>query len=359
MNKLFLADAGRRVKLIILSIAIGLFAGALARAFEPSKTSASLAALTGRGSGEAQVKAQRLLHPLTIQAQRQRSYGGGRITVEEELPGGEGYLLRRASYNSDGYKIYSLIVAPSAPAPINGYPVVILLHGYMPPDSYETTEGDFVDFAKRLAAQGYIVFRPDLRGFGESWGTADGAYFSSSYTADVLNLRRQLISYPGVNPKQVGLFGYSMGARIALNAAVVAPEDFSAMVLVSGSVGRLETMFQIWRANSDSADPVTIGTRSRMIELFGEPTPDNKFWQSVSPYPHLNDLNMPVQIHHSQADPIVPVEFSRELAGELRRLNVPVEASYYDTDSHGFEEPLRTEVFQKVLQYYGQTLAKG
>lgn len=357
MNPMPLALSGRRLKLILLAISIGLLAGLLARTALPD--AAAPAATQKPQPRKTAAKPAPLAHPLTIEAQRARSYDGRAITVEENLEGGEGYKLQRVSYVSDGHKIYALAAIPAAPAPAKGYPVIILLHGYMPPSDYVTTQGDYVDYAKKLAADGYLVFRPDLRGFGKSWGMAEGAYFSPAYATDVLNLRREIGTYPNADASRVGLFGYSMGARVALNAAVVAPKDFQGLVLVSGSVGRPETMHATWRASSDMADPVTSGTRSRVMELFGEPNEDNPFWRQVSPYSYLGDLRMPVQIHHAEDDPLVPADFSKELAAELKRIDAAPDAHFYEHGTHAFPEPLRSDVYAKVLRYYGQTLAKS
>lgn len=355
MNWLSLADSGRRAKLIILAIAVGLLTGLGVRVLAPSDAAPTA---THKPAPRPAAAAPPLSHPLTIEAQRGRKYGGGGIKVEEELAGGKGYKLRRVSFASDGHKVYALAAYPEQPAPSRGYPVVIALHGYVPPSEYETTEGDYIDYAKKLAADGYVVFRPDLRGFGDSWGTAEGAYFSSSYTTDVLNLRHNLRSYPGVDPSRVGLFGYSMGARVALNAAVVAPKEFDALVLVSGSVGRPETMHQVWRANSDAANPVTAGTRSRIIELFGEPRADSEFWQKVSPYGYLKELEFPIQIHHAMDDPLVPVEFSQELAEALDKSGRPSDNHFYPYGTHGFAEPLRSEVYERVRGHFAKALAR-
>ena len=82
-----------------------------------------------------------------------------------------------------------LLLAPKEGAfdmPATGWPVIIFNHGYIPPEQYRTTER-YVAYVDGFARNGYIVFRSDYRGHGNSEGEATGGYGTPAYTVDVLN----------------------------------------------------------------------------------------------------------------------------------------------------------------------------
>lgn len=135
---------------------------------------------------------------------RKQSYPGSDLTIEQELLDGVNYRQYIASYKSDGLKIYGLLTVPEEQKPENGWPVIIFNHGYIPPDQYRTTER-YTAYVDALARNGYLVFKPDYRGHGNSEGQPLGAYYSSAYTIDVLNAVSALKRYQDADPQRIGL----------------------------------------------------------------------------------------------------------------------------------------------------------
>ena len=104
---------------------------------------------------------------------RQQSYPGSEIVIEQTLAPGSNYSRYVVSYLSDGYKIYALMTVPDGPKPATGWPAIIFNHGYIPPAQYRTTER-YVAYQDAIARSGYIVFKSDYRGHGNSAGAARG-----------------------------------------------------------------------------------------------------------------------------------------------------------------------------------------
>src|SRR2546421_6630706 len=129
--------------------------------------------------------AQPMLSPLAIDAMRQRDYPGSDLAIERTLAAGSNYRQYVASYQSDGLKINSLLTVPNGPKPPTGWPVIVFNHGYISPTVYRTTER-YVAYVDAFARNGYIVFKPDYRGFGSSQGQPVSAYYSPDDTVDVL-----------------------------------------------------------------------------------------------------------------------------------------------------------------------------
>ena len=94
---------------------------------------------------------------------RERTYPGSAITIEETLQPGSNYSRYRASYQSEGLKIYALLTVPNGEKPATGWPAIIFNHGFIAPDVYRTTER-YVAYVDWLARNGYIVLRSDYRG---------------------------------------------------------------------------------------------------------------------------------------------------------------------------------------------------
>ena len=160
------------------------------------------------------------LPSLAIVSMRARPYPGSEITIERTPEPGANYQRFIASYLSDGLRIYALLTVPNGERPASGWPVVVFNHGYIPPRVYRTTER-YVAYVDSFARSGYIVFKSDHRGHGDSEGQPSGAYGSPDYTTDVLNAVASLRRYPEADPERIGMWGHSMGGQITLRAMVV------------------------------------------------------------------------------------------------------------------------------------------
>lgn len=280
------------------------------------------------------------LYGLAIPAQRERTYPGSKVTVETAPEARDGYRESLLSYRSDGLKIFTQALLPTTPAPAGGYPTIILIHGYVQPDRYETGEAFYTAFAADYARRGFAVLKPDLRGHSRSWGVPEGAYYSAGYVADVLNLAASIPGYAPANPKGLTLFAHSMGGHVALEALLVRPLAFTAAVIAAGSVGQIGDMYYNWTAFSDFGSPVTLGIRKRVISLFGEPNDGDAFWKQTDPYTFLGELKTPVLLAHSEADDTVPYRFSTELAAAALAAKAPVSLSTY-AGTHSFDGDVR------------------
>jgi hypothetical protein len=126
------------------------------------------------------------LSPLSIEWMRKQSFPGSDLVIEQKLDPGRNYSRYIASYRSDGLKIYGLLTIPNGDKPATGWPIVIFNHGYIPPAQYRTTER-YVAYQDAFASSGYITFKSDYRGHGNSEGRAAGGYGNVDYTVDVLN----------------------------------------------------------------------------------------------------------------------------------------------------------------------------
>lgn len=272
-------------------------------------------------------------HPLSIEYLRKRSYPQSTIRFEELLEPGPNYDRHIVSYTSDGLKIFGLLTIPHGEKPQDGWPVIILNHGFIQPREYKTTER-YVAYVDGFARNGYIVFKPDYRGHGNSQGTAEGGYGSPAYTIDILNAVSAIKAFKDANPNKIGMWGHSMGGYITLRS-MVATKDIKAGVIWAGVVASYSDFLRNWRRTPPF--PLPTGTRSwrrLLVEQYGEPEENPTFWNSISANSYLLDISGPVQLHHGTSDTSVPVIFSEKLEKEMRDAKKEVTLYAYPGDDH-------------------------
>ncbi len=294
---------------------------------------------------------ENLPHPLSIQALREGEYPGSEVEIEQVLSPGVNYKRFIASYKSEGLKIYGLLTIPNTQRPKDGWPAIIFNHGYIPPSEYRTTER-YVAYQDAFARNGYVTFKSDYRGHGNSEGVATGGYGSNAYVIDVLNAlssikRLKELSSDGsfaplVNPEKIGMWGHSMGGAITLKV-MVTTKDVKAGVIWAGVVGSYEDLLNNWRRRTTvSVTPFSQARRWReeLVQKYGDPSQNPEFWNSISPTSFLSDISGPLQLHHSPNDTHVPYEFSLKLENLMKNAGKEVELYTYDGDDHNLSKNL-------------------
>jgi uncharacterized protein len=294
-------------------------------------------------------------HPLMIGAMRSHSYPGSQLLFEQTLTPGDNYDRYIVSYLSEGYKIYALLTIPQGQTPVSGWPIIIFNHGYIPPADYRTTER-YVAYVDGFARNGYIVFRSDYRGHGDSEGVATGGYSSPAYTIDVLNGLASVAALPAADSGRVGMWGHSMGGHITLRAMVVS-DAIKAGVIWAGVVGPYPDLFV--RNNMPAAGgpttPIPPGGRGwwrqSLIETYGSVEENPLFWDSISANAFLPDLSGPIQLHHGTDDSSVPLAASQLLQAQMEAVNMPFELYIYEGDNHNLSRYFNTAM-QRSLAFF-------
>ncbi len=291
--------------------------------------------------------------PMNIEALRSRQYPGSEIVIEETLESGSNFSRYIASYQSEGNKIYGLLTIPNTEKPNNGFPLIVFLHGYIPPDQYRTTER-YVEYQAGLASSGFITYKIDLRGHGNSEGEPVTGHFSEAYVVDTLNAVSALQKHPDTNPEKVGIWGHSNGGQIGLRSMVVSSE-IDAGVFWAGVVGSFEGMLETYNDDIHFLNLENRGTPS-LVQENGLPSQNPEFWNQIDPYNYLEEISGPVQLHHGTADDSVPIELSLQLRDALEAADQTVELYEYSGGDHNLASPDFTPAMQRSIEFFEQYL---
>jgi dienelactone hydrolase len=269
---------------------------------------------------------------LSIPNLRSEEHPGSVINLEETLSAGPNYDRYLASYLSEGLKIYALMTVPTGPMPPGGWPVIVFNHGYMPPDRYQST-GGYAAHIDAFARHGYIVFRPDYRGYGNSEGEAAGGYDIPNYTVDVLNAVAALQQFPQAAPHRIGMWGHSLGGTITLYS-MVSGAEIKAGVIWAGVVGSYPDLLALWERQPSLLPTQAAAWRDALLAIVGTADQNPTFWNAISPTNYLADLSGPLQLHHGSSDESVPAEFSRRLAQQVQAAGKTADYYEYPGDDH-------------------------
>lgn len=300
-------------------------------------------------------------HPLSIEYMMKQDYPGSELVIEQRLERGSNYNQFIASYKSEGLKIFGLLTIPNTQKPSSGFPVIIFNHGYIPPEEYKTTER-YKAYVDVFARNGYIVFKPDFRGHGNSEGQPTGAYYSSGYTIDVLNAVSSLKKFKDADPERIGMWGHSMGGNITLRSIVIS-DDIKVAVIWAGVVGSYQDLLERWRRTfwmpsrreQSSARP----TRQRFIETYGTPEENPEFWNAIDPTKFINQISTPLQLHHGTSDQSVPIEFSKNLAKLFQDHGKTVEFYEYQGGDHNLSGSHFALAAKRSLEFFDKFLKGG
>ena len=295
---------------------------------------------------------------LTIPSLMARGYESTLANLEK-LSDNRNYTSYLTSYKSDGLRIYGLLTIPKTASNDSKFPAIVFVHGYIPPREYQT-KVNYASYVDYLAKNGFVVFKIDLRGHGNSEGESGGAYYSEDYIVDTLSAYSALKSSVFVDPKAIGLWGHSMAGNVVFRSFVVS-KDIPAIVIWAGA-GYTYTDLQEYMIQDTSYKPPPAGTqrakeRQRLREIYGNFSPDNWFWKQIPATNYLEGVTGAVQIHHTVNDNVVSIEYSRNLNNLLKKTSIVHELNEYQSGGHNLTGLTFNEAMQKTVEFLKNNLS--
>ena len=288
---------------------------------------------------------------------------GSEIIFEEELNQRSNYHQHLVSYNSEGNKIYGLLTIPSGEPPEGGYKAIVFNHGYIPPTAYRTTEryNAYVDY---LARSGFVVFKIDYRGHGQSEGEASGSYFSPGYTIDSITALKSLQTMDIIDPQGIGMWGHSMAGNLVLRAMLIEP-DIKAGVIWAGAVYSYDDFVKYGIDDNTYRPPAPPATQEasdrrrgsrEIFDTFGRPDTQVDYWKAVSLTENIEFLNSPLQLHHAMDDTVVNIGYSFDLAVVLQVNGKEYEFYNYEGGGHNLISPYFDQAMLRTVEFFRNNL---
>lgn len=294
---------------------------------------------------------------LTIPYLREREY---KSTLAERRQAQEtstytGFLT---SYDSDNLKINGYLTIPKGEMPEGGWPAIIFVHGYIPPDNYQTLS-NYSSYVDYLAKNDFVVFKIDLRGHGTSEGEPGGSYYSGDYIIDVLNAKAALESSDFVDEENIGFWGHSMAGNVVTRAMAASPNT-PAVAVWAGAVYTYEDMQKFgiddnsYRPPSD--DSPSRRERDQLFETHGRFDSGSDFWRMVPFTNYLSDIKGAISLNHAKDDAVVSIEYSRNLSNILNDNNVNFELNEYDGGGHNITGTYFNQAMQRTVEFFYEYL---
>lgn len=297
---------------------------------------------------------------MTIPYLRTRTYNSKLGEMAEQSQSlDSSYSAYLTNYTSDGLKINAFLTKPTGTIPDGGWPAIVFIHGYIPPTQYETNGQAYSAYVDYLGSRGFVVFKIDLRGHGESEGEPGGGYFGSDYVVDALNAYSALQNSDFVNPKKIGLWGHSMAGNIVMRSIAVKP-DIPAVDIWAGAVYTY-TDREKYGINDQSYRPPGLSTnlqnrRRELIAKYGNPSEKSEFWKQVIPTNYLGDIKGAIQINHARDDAVVNIGYSRDLIALLNKSSVPHELYEYESGGHNITGSSFNQAMERTVEFYKKYL---
>ncbi|MBI5614452.1 prolyl oligopeptidase family serine peptidase [Candidatus Gottesmanbacteria bacterium] len=153
----------------------------------------------------------------TIEALSNYPLSGSTIAIDETSKQKTDEFTTATFYvTSGGRRISGRIHIPSSPKPLDGYPVIFQIRGYVDPKEYAPGMGTKRS-SEVYSRNGFVAIAPDYLGYGSSDEAPKDIFEERflTFTA-TLDLLDAITRFSLVDRTKIGIWGHSNGGQIAL-----------------------------------------------------------------------------------------------------------------------------------------------
>ena len=241
----------------------------------------------------------------------------------------------------DGTPIPGYLTLPPGHTDAKGLPGIVMPHGG--PEARDTAGFDWLP--QFFAAMGYAVLQPNFRG---STGYGDAFFAENGYKSwplaigDVNDSGHWLLAQ-GVDPKKLGIFGWSYGGYAALQANVVEPTLYHAVV----AVAPVTDLAQYREDRRFFTDFTLVDGRMGTGPHIAAGSPDK----------NAGKIQAPVLIFHADQDMNVDIVQSRLMTSALKSAGKQVEFIEYKGLDHQIDDSVaRSDLLAKSAAFLDKAL---
>jgi dipeptidyl aminopeptidase/acylaminoacyl peptidase len=310
----------------------------------------SPAATSVRPTATPSPEATKPAHPISVQALINKKYDGRDLKIGRLLADHGAYRRYIITYRGDGLTISGVMNVPDGKGP---FPVLVLNHGYIDPDSYAPGQGMAREH-DYLARHGYVVLHTDYRGHASSDNDKNVDYeLRLPYAVDTINAVKAVKSskLPFLDKNRVGWLGRSMGGGVTLTALVAQPGLVDAAVIYA-SVSSLaaDNWKQFYRPSEDRAR-----TNRRIAGTYGLPADSPEFWRAASSRPYFDRVTEPLLVHHGIQDETCPIRWSEATVKALNAAGKDVTFVKYRGEGHTFARQWQRSI-ERTADFFDKNL---
>jgi dipeptidyl-peptidase-4 len=219
----------------------------------------------------------------------------------------------------DGQSLYYSMIKPANFNPNKRYPVFLFVYGG--PHSQQVTRGWGNMFKQYMAQQGFVVFTLDNRGSSRRERVFTDAIYGNlgkHEVEDQVTGIDWLAKQSFVDPKRVGVFGWSYGGFMSLRLLAAASDKIAMGVSVAPVTD--------WALYDTHYTEQFVG---------GTPKSAPEAYKESGVFAHLDGLKSPLLLVHGMADDNVLFTNSTRLIDALVNRNVKFDLMTYPGAKHG------------------------
>ncbi len=251
---------------------------------------------------------------------------------------------RSLHWQSGASRVQGWLLPPPNLDPSKRYPLVVIVHGG--PSSAAHAEWPS-RWAAVLPSQGYFVLMPNPRGsygFGEAYTRGNVQDFGGGDLQDILAGIDEVVRQAPVDPRRVGITGWSYGGYMTM-WAVTQTNRFAAAVAGAGIAS--------WQSyyGQNKID-------TWMLPFFGASVYDDpKVYAKSSPIEFIRKTKTPTLVLHGERDSEVPTPQGYEFWHALKTLGIPTKLVIYTDEGHGITRPEnQKDIVKRSVAWFGEYL---
>ncbi len=240
----------------------------------------------------------------------------------------------------DGTTLHAQLIRPPNFDPAKKYPAIVQVYGG-PHSQTVRNLWTGVNMAQAMAARGFVVWGLDNRGMAGRGHAFESKLYRRLGKQELDDQKAgvaHLLSLGFVDPKRVGITGWSYGGFMTLYSLLYAPEVFAAGV--SGAP------VTDWR-NYD-----TIYTE----RYLGLPQENETGYRDSSPVHAAANLKGKLLLLHNFSDDNVLFQNTFQMANALQQAGKPFEMMVYPQKSHGVSGKASQHLNAMLLDFFARTL---
>ncbi len=258
------------------------------------------------------------LPPYAIESLRARAYPGGPLTIGAVMSRDQGFTKYQMSWPSNGQTMTGTISLPDGPGP---FPVVVVNHGFIPPDRYWIGQDSGI-FGDPMASHGFISVAPNWPGYAGSGPAPSDLPQIVGQVVTALDLVSSVSALPQADRNRIAFVGHSNGGGISEIAMVVDPRIRAVVLQAPVSTDMADNARKWWLQRPES------------LAGLGTPDTDPDGYRHLSPRNYLAAWEPPVLIVQGTVDHTIPADWTHATYAALQQAGIQSKLMWIDGGDH-------------------------